>query len=59
MYIKVHEVHMKEIFFDYEPLTWKPVQHTFLVTFFNVVFQNDKHLISRLHYIVKRKRLQI
>ena len=35
----------------------KPLQHTFLVTFLNVVFRNDRHPISRLHYIVKRKRL--
>ena len=38
-------------------LNLKPLQNTFLVTFLNVVFWNDKHLISRLHYIVKQKGL--
>ena len=28
-----------------------------LVTFFNEIFRNDKHLFPRLQYFVKRKRL--
>ena len=36
-------------------LDLKPQQNTFLVTFLNVVFQNDKHLFSRPHYYYQEK----
>ena len=57
MYIKVYEQHMKEKFLDLWGLDLKALQNTLLVTFLNVVFRSDKHLFSRLHYNVKRKRL--
>ena len=57
MFIKVYEIHLKEKLLDLWALDLKPLQNTFLVTFLNVVFRNDKRLTSRLHYTVKRKRL--
>ena len=47
---------MKKIFLKLWALDLKPLQNAFLVTFPNIVFRNDKYLISRLHYIVQRKK---
>ena len=57
MYIKVSEKDKKSKFLELLTLDLKHLQNTVLVTFLNAVFRNDKHLFSRLHYIVNRKRL--
>ena len=44
---------MKQKFIELWVLDFKPLQNTFLVTFLIVAFRIDKHLFSRLHYIVK------
>ena len=48
---KTYEIKFLELW----TLDLKPLQNTFLVTFLNLVFRNDEHLFSRLHYNVKRK----
>ena len=50
---------MKNFFLKLWALHLKPLQNTFLVTFLNVIFRNDKHLFSRLHYVLKQKKVTI
>ena len=46
-------------FLELRAIDLKTLLNTFLATFLNVVFRNEKHLISRLHYIVKTKKVTI